>query len=69
MDVRKGSGKETGMGTSRRKRKERRENFLFTIPSVILVVMMMYIPFVMSGFYSLTQCSCTVKKQATENNR
>ena len=46
---------EDQMEISKRKRKERRENFLFTIPSVILVVMMMYIPFVMSGFYSLTQ--------------
>ena len=62
MNVRKGSGKETGMGTSRRKRKERRENFLFTIPSVILVVMMMYIPFVMSGFYSLTQWNGIAKE-------
>ena len=50
------------MGTSRRKRKERRENFLFTIPSVILVVMMMYIPFVMSGFYSLTQWNGIAKE-------
>ena len=40
---------------SKRKRKENFENFCFTIPAVILVCMMMYIPFVMSGFYSLTE--------------
>ena len=40
---------------SKRKRKENLENFCFTIPAVILVCMMMYIPFVMSGFYSLTE--------------
>lgn len=41
--------------TSKRKRKEALESFLMTIPAVILVCMMMYIPFVMSGYYSLTQ--------------
>lgn len=43
------------MQKSRRKRKEAWENFGFTIPAVILVAMMMYIPFVMSGYYSLTE--------------
>ena len=40
---------------SKRKRKEYMENFAFTLPAVVLVCMMMYIPFVMSGFYSLTE--------------
>lgn len=43
------------MHGSRRKRKETLENAAFTAPALILVVMMMYIPFVMSGYYSLTQ--------------
>lgn len=47
---------------SRRKRKEKLENFLFTIPAVILVCMMMYIPFVMSGYYSLTQWNGIAKE-------
>lgn len=43
------------MKKSARKKRENRENFAFTIPAVIFVVMMMYIPFVMSGYYSLTK--------------
>lgn len=43
------------MKKSKRKRKEAWENFGFTIPAVVLVCMMMYIPFVMSGYYSLTE--------------
>ena len=39
---------------SGRKKKEYLENFLFTIPAVILVCIVMYIPFIMSGYYSLT---------------
>jgi raffinose/stachyose/melibiose transport system permease protein len=35
--------------------KEWIENVLFTIPAIILVTVMMYIPFVMSGYYSLTE--------------
>lgn len=38
-----------------RKKKERIETFLFTIPSIILVSIMIYVPFVMSGYYSLTE--------------
>lgn len=40
---------------SSRKRKEYLENFLFTIPAVILVCVVMYVPFLMSGYYSLTE--------------
>lgn len=43
------------MFKSKMKQKEALENLAFTIPAVILVVMMMYIPFVMSGYYSLTE--------------
>jgi raffinose/stachyose/melibiose transport system permease protein len=35
--------------------KEWTENVLFTMPAIILVTVMMYIPFVMSGYYSLTE--------------
>lgn len=47
-----GTGKS---GISKRKKKERMENFLYTLPAVILVCMMMYIPFVMSGYYSFME--------------
>ncbi len=47
---------------SKRRRKEYMENFIFTLPAVILVCMMMYIPFVMSGFYSLTEWNGISKK-------
>jgi raffinose/stachyose/melibiose transport system permease protein len=35
--------------------KEWAENILFTMPAIILVTVMMYVPFVMSGYYSLTE--------------
>lgn len=38
-----------------RKTKQMIENLLFTIPSIILVTITIYIPFVMSGYYSLTK--------------
>ena len=38
-----------------RKKKQMIETVLFTIPAIILVTIMIYIPFVMSGFYSLTE--------------
>ncbi|MBQ6503454.1 MAG: sugar ABC transporter permease [Flexilinea sp.] len=37
------------------KRKEQIENVLFTLPAVILVSVTIYIPFVLSGYYSLTK--------------
>ncbi|WP_130837477.1 carbohydrate ABC transporter permease [Lachnoclostridium sp. Marseille-P6806] len=43
------------MTMTRRKRKEYLENVLYTLPAVVLVVMMMYVPFIMSGYYSLTE--------------
>ncbi len=52
------------MFKSRRKRKEALENIAFTIPAVILVGMMMYIPFIMSGYYSLTEWN-GIAKDAT----
>ena len=41
--------------TSKRKRKEWIETLCFTIPALALVTIMMYIRFVMSGYYSLTE--------------
>ncbi len=40
---------------SKRRRKEALTTVLYTIPAIILVTVMMYIPFVMSGYYSLTE--------------
>lgn len=31
------------------------ETILFTMPAILLVTIMMYIPFVMSGYYSMTE--------------
>jgi len=56
--------KEKKMKKSRRKKKEAWENFLYTIPALILVGMMMYIPFVMSGYYSLTRWNGIAKTPA-----
>ena len=47
---------------SNKKRREYLENFLFTIPAVILVCIVMYIPFVMSGYYSLTEWNGIAKE-------
>lgn len=38
-----------------RKKKETFENVIYTIPSIILVTLTIYIPFIMSGYYSLTE--------------
>ncbi len=35
--------------------KEWTETVLFTLPAILLVTVMMYIPFIMSGYYSLTE--------------
>ena len=43
------------MSGSNRKRKEFFDTLLYTIPAILLVTVMMYIPFVMSGYYSLTE--------------
>ena len=40
---------------SKRKRKEAIETVLYTLPAILLVTVMMYIPIVMSGYYSLTK--------------
>jgi raffinose/stachyose/melibiose transport system permease protein len=37
------------------KTKEKLETVLFSLPAVLMVCMVMYIPFAMSGYYSLTQ--------------
>lgn len=38
------------------------ENFIFVLPSFILVAMVFYIPFIMSGFYSLTKWNGIAKE-------
>ncbi|MDK2809160.1 MAG: raffinose/stachyose/melibiose transport system permease protein [Clostridiales bacterium] len=50
------------MLTSKRKQKEILENMLYTIPSFVLVSLMLYIPFIMSGFYSLTEWNGIAKE-------
>jgi raffinose/stachyose/melibiose transport system permease protein len=40
---------------SKKKKKETIENCVYTIPAVLLVSLMLYIPFLMSGYYSLTE--------------
>ena len=50
------------MKRSSMKKKKGLENVLFTIPAVILVCMVMYIPFVMSGYYSLTRWNGIAKQ-------
>lgn len=35
--------------------RQRLENFLFVIPSLLFVAMVFYVPFLMSGYYSLTE--------------
>lgn len=50
------------MMTSKRKRKAALENILYTVPSVFLVSLMLYIPFIMSGYYSLTEWNGIAKE-------
>lgn len=45
-----------------RKRKEAWECVLFTIPALILVTITIYVPFVMSGYYSLTEWNGIAKE-------
>ena len=40
---------------SNRKRREAFDIALYTLPAILLVTVMMYIPFIMSGYYSLTK--------------
>lgn len=44
------------------KRKELLESILFTLPSIILVCMVFYVPFVMGGYYSLTKWNGIAKQ-------
>lgn len=50
------------MISSKRKRKEIIENLVFTLPAFILATVMIYIPFVMSGYYSLTKWNGIAKE-------
>ncbi|MDD3204978.1 MAG: sugar ABC transporter permease [Lachnospiraceae bacterium] len=45
-----------------RKKKQTIETVLYTLPAIILVTVMMYIPFVMSGYYSLTEWNGIAKE-------
>jgi raffinose/stachyose/melibiose transport system permease protein len=45
-----------------RKRTEGLETLIFTIPAIILVTIMIYIPFVMSGYYSMTEWNGIAKE-------
>ncbi|MGN0792901.1 MAG: hypothetical protein ACI4MG_00330, partial [Aristaeellaceae bacterium] len=40
---------------SRTERKALLDTLVFTLPAVVMVLLAMYIPFVMSGYYSLTE--------------
>lgn len=40
---------------SRMQKKALTDTLLFTLPAVVMVILAMYIPFVMSGYYSLTE--------------
>lgn len=44
------------------KRKRALESVLFTLPALIMVVLIIYIPFVMSGYYSLTEWNGIAKE-------
>ena len=48
----------------KRKTKQQLETIAFSAPAIILVCMMMYIPFVMSGYYSMTEWN-GISKEAT----
>lgn len=45
-----------------RKKKERLESVLYTIPALLLVSVVFYIPFVMGGYYSLTKWNGIAKE-------
>lgn len=47
-----------------RKKKQTIETVAFTLPAIILVTIMIYIPFVMSGYYSFTEWN-GIAKQST----
>lgn len=47
---------------SKRKRKEIFDTVLYTLPAILLVTVMMYIPFIMSGYYSLTEWNGIAKE-------
>lgn len=48
--------------STKRKRKEFIENIAFSFPALILATVMIYIPFVMSGYYSLTKWNGIAKE-------
>jgi len=46
------------------KKKQAVETVIFTLPAIILVAIMIYIPFVMSGYYSFTEWNGIAKQPA-----
>jgi len=48
--------------STKRKRKEAIENVCFSLPALILASVMIYIPFLMSGYYSLTKWNGIAKE-------
>lgn len=48
----------------KRKTSERLESILFTLPSIVMVTLVIYIPFALSGYYSFTQWN-GISKAAT----
>lgn len=53
----------TKKGTvSKRERKEKFENVAFSLPAILLASLMIYIPFLMSGYYSLTEWNGIAKE-------
>lgn len=50
------------MFSTKRQRKEAIENVCFSIPALILASVMIYIPFLMSGYYSLTKWNGIAKE-------
>ncbi len=50
------------MLSSKRKMKEMAENLAFTLPAFLLAALMIYIPFIMSGYYSLTKWNGIAKE-------
>lgn len=51
-----------GRDSMGRKKKELLESILYTIPAIVLVCVVFYIPFVMGGYYSLTKWNGIAKE-------
>lgn len=56
------------MGENKMKSKQGRENFIFVFPALILVAVVFYIPFFMSGYYSLTKWDGIAKNRSSSDS-